>query len=204
MPYLVEIEDAEGGHGGGDPVLLDDVLGDPPPEPFRRRASHVDGAWSILTGIAANTSIRTGQPSTSTARCAGLRDPIRLLPIAPSNDDVHRDLSTANVHLAARGLTRIYIYQNVARGAGVRPATSGSWGRVVWAIDAIGESSARKFHSDLDQKDRTKIQAQFNKLADKGWIPTKERFRNSRTRKPVAVEVQETARLLGVLRLESL
>ena len=61
-PYLVEIEEAAGGHGGGDPVLLEDVFGDPPPDPFHRRASHVDGAWSILTGIAANTSIRTGQP----------------------------------------------------------------------------------------------------------------------------------------------
>ena len=61
-PYQVDIVEAAGGHGGGDPVLLEDVFGDPPPDPFQRRASHVDGAWSILTGIAANTSLRTGQP----------------------------------------------------------------------------------------------------------------------------------------------
>ena len=43
-PYQVDIASAAGGHGGGDPVLLEDVFGDPPPDPYRRRASHVDGA----------------------------------------------------------------------------------------------------------------------------------------------------------------
>ena len=33
----------------------------PPPDPYHRAASHIDGAASILTGIAANESIRTGQ-----------------------------------------------------------------------------------------------------------------------------------------------
>ena len=61
-PRDVEIPVAEGGHGGGDPVLLNDLFGRPVPDPFNRAASHVDGAWSILTGIAANRSIRTGLP----------------------------------------------------------------------------------------------------------------------------------------------
>jgi hypothetical protein len=43
-------------------VLLNDLFGRPEPDPFNRAASHVDGAWSILTGIAANRSIRTGLP----------------------------------------------------------------------------------------------------------------------------------------------
>jgi hypothetical protein len=30
-------------------------------DPYRRGSSHVDGAWSILTGIAANESIRSGR-----------------------------------------------------------------------------------------------------------------------------------------------
>ena len=51
-----------GGHGGGDPVLLNDLFGVPEPDRFNRAASHVDGAMSILTGIAANQSIATGLP----------------------------------------------------------------------------------------------------------------------------------------------
>ncbi len=61
-PYAVDWREAEGGHGGGDPVLLNDIFGTPAPDPLNRAASHVDGAWSILTGIAANRAIRTGLP----------------------------------------------------------------------------------------------------------------------------------------------
>ncbi len=59
-PREIEIAEGAGGHGGGDPVLLNDLFGQPAPDPFNRAASHVDGAWSILTGIAANRAIRTG------------------------------------------------------------------------------------------------------------------------------------------------
>ncbi len=63
VPYEVEIPTKAGGHGGGDPVLLDDIFSDnPAPDPLKRAASHVDGAMSILTGIAANKSIATGMP----------------------------------------------------------------------------------------------------------------------------------------------
>ncbi|MFS0872801.1 Gfo/Idh/MocA family protein [Paenibacillus xylanilyticus] len=61
-PYEVEVEEGEGGHGGGDPVLLNDIFGDPVPDQFNRAANHVDGARSILTGIAANRAIKTGLP----------------------------------------------------------------------------------------------------------------------------------------------
>lgn len=60
--YEVEVEEGVGGHGGGDPVLLNDIFGTPAPDKFNRAANHVDGARSILTGIAANRSMRTGQP----------------------------------------------------------------------------------------------------------------------------------------------
>ncbi|WCT54932.1 Gfo/Idh/MocA family oxidoreductase [Paenibacillus kyungheensis] len=60
--YEVQVEEKEGGHGGGDPVLLNDLFGEPVEDPFHRAADHVDGARSILTGIAANQSIRTGLP----------------------------------------------------------------------------------------------------------------------------------------------
>ncbi len=61
-PYNVPIEEIEGGHGGGDAVMLEDIFGTPGNDPYNRAASHIDGAMSILTGIAANKSIRTGLP----------------------------------------------------------------------------------------------------------------------------------------------
>lgn len=61
-PYEVEITEGEGGHGGGDPVLLRDIFGEPLEDRFQRAASHIDGVKSILTGIAGNIAIRTGQP----------------------------------------------------------------------------------------------------------------------------------------------
>jgi predicted dehydrogenase len=61
-PYPVEIPKAVGGHGGGDTLLLDDLFGPAKPDPFGRVAGALDGARSILTGIAANRSFATGQP----------------------------------------------------------------------------------------------------------------------------------------------
>ncbi|PGH27215.1 hypothetical protein AJ80_01172 [Polytolypa hystricis UAMH7299] len=60
-PEEIEIANSVGGHGGGDPQLLNDIFGTPAEDPYRRAASHIDGALSILTGIAANRSMRTGQ-----------------------------------------------------------------------------------------------------------------------------------------------
>ena len=61
-PYDAEIPEAKGGHGGGDTLMLDDIFGPPRPDRFNRAASHIDGAMSILTGISANISMRTGRP----------------------------------------------------------------------------------------------------------------------------------------------
>lgn len=61
--YSVEIEEGKGGHGGGDTRMLDDIFAENPVnDPLKRAASHVDGALSILTGIAANKSIASGMP----------------------------------------------------------------------------------------------------------------------------------------------
>lgn len=60
--YEVDIEEGEGGHGGGDPVLLNDIFGIPTEDKFHRAANQVDGALSILTGVAANKSIASGLP----------------------------------------------------------------------------------------------------------------------------------------------
>jgi predicted dehydrogenase len=62
-PQDIEVPQAKGGHGGGDPKMLDQIfLPDPPEDPFGRAASHIDGAASVLIGAAANKSIATGQP----------------------------------------------------------------------------------------------------------------------------------------------
>jgi hypothetical protein len=62
-PVAVPIEVDAGGHGGGDVRLLADLFApDPAPDPLQRAAGHVDGARSILTGIAANRAMQTGQP----------------------------------------------------------------------------------------------------------------------------------------------
>lgn len=60
--YEVEIEERAGGHGGGDPILLNDLFGERTEDRFRRAASHIDGAVSILTGVAGNLSMQTGNP----------------------------------------------------------------------------------------------------------------------------------------------
>lgn len=62
QPYDVEVPEVEGGHGGADPVMFNDIFGTPEPDPLGRAASHIDGAYSILTGIAANKSFATGRP----------------------------------------------------------------------------------------------------------------------------------------------
>jgi len=58
--YDVPINMGEGGHGGADPVMLEQIFSpNPPPDPYHRAASHIDGAASILVGIAANESMKT-------------------------------------------------------------------------------------------------------------------------------------------------
>lgn len=62
-PYGVAIpKPAGGGHGGADPLMLEQIFApNPPADPLARAASHIDGAASILTGIAANLSIETNR-----------------------------------------------------------------------------------------------------------------------------------------------
>ena len=61
----VAIPEGIGGHGGGDAILLMDVfrrdlrVGE---DPLRRAATWIDGLRAVSVGIAANESMRTGQP----------------------------------------------------------------------------------------------------------------------------------------------
>jgi hypothetical protein len=62
-PVAVPYESGQGGHGGGDIRLLADLFElERQPDPLGRAAGHLDGARSILTGIAANQAMRTGLP----------------------------------------------------------------------------------------------------------------------------------------------
>jgi predicted dehydrogenase len=59
----VDVWEGKGIHGGADPIMLG-YLFDPgamPEDQYARRSDHLSGAWSILTGIAANRSIASGQ-----------------------------------------------------------------------------------------------------------------------------------------------
>ncbi|MCL2371819.1 MAG: Gfo/Idh/MocA family oxidoreductase [Defluviitaleaceae bacterium] len=62
QPYEVEVKAAEGSHGGGDAVMLEDIFGNSAPDRFKRAAGVEDGVMSIMTGICANKAIASGLP----------------------------------------------------------------------------------------------------------------------------------------------
>ncbi len=56
------VDQVEGGHGGGDPLLLERLFGEKNlPDPLGHMAGSRAGAMSILVGIGANKAIATGQ-----------------------------------------------------------------------------------------------------------------------------------------------
>ncbi len=61
-PQRIEYVASSGGHGGGDPKLLKDIFVGVESDPLGQAADFRDGAESILTGIGANISMRTGRP----------------------------------------------------------------------------------------------------------------------------------------------
>jgi hypothetical protein len=74
-----------GGHGGGDDVMLADrFLPEKPADKYLRAADQRAGAYSILTGIAANHSFLSGQ----TVEIAGLVPDLPLpdYPPMPAHD----------------------------------------------------------------------------------------------------------------------
>jgi predicted dehydrogenase len=59
----IEPWSGEGGHGGGDRALLDDIfLPSSPKDKYMRAADQRAGAYSILTGVAANQCFKENQP----------------------------------------------------------------------------------------------------------------------------------------------
>ncbi|KAI8314471.1 putative oxidoreductase YteT [Colletotrichum sp. SAR11_59] len=61
-PYVVDVEKRDGGHGGGDPVLLQDVLIGNQGDEFKRAAYIRDGGNAVLVGVGANHSMKSGLP----------------------------------------------------------------------------------------------------------------------------------------------
>ncbi len=62
-PYDVPVPEGSGGHEGADDPMLQQLLcHDPPVDPLARKASLIDGVNALLLGVAANESIRTGDP----------------------------------------------------------------------------------------------------------------------------------------------
>ncbi len=60
--YDVSVRAGEGGHGGGDVLLQEQIFAaHPPTDPFGRSAGHEQGAASILVGIAGNESMASGR-----------------------------------------------------------------------------------------------------------------------------------------------
>jgi len=85
-----------GGHGGGDAVMLNEVLGAGPTEDKYLRASNEHaGAYACLVGIAANRCLETGQPVAIADLVKGLKRP--GTPSMPTHDQP----------LPMPGLTRI-------------------------------------------------------------------------------------------------
>ena len=61
-PRTIAIEEGEGGHGGGDALLLSDVFRGPGEDWLERPSDWLDGVRSIAVGMAGNESLRTGLP----------------------------------------------------------------------------------------------------------------------------------------------
>ncbi|HBY07103.1 MAG TPA: hypothetical protein DEH22_04710, partial [Chloroflexi bacterium] len=84
--YDVEVDETGGGHGGADPVLMADIFApERPADPYLRAADQRSGAYSILTGIAANRSIESGRPIRVDSLVQGLELPD--YPPMPSPDE---------------------------------------------------------------------------------------------------------------------
>ena len=60
--YEVPIINGEGGHGGGDELLLSDLFNGPGEDPLGRPSGYLDGLRSVSVGIAGNRSLETSLP----------------------------------------------------------------------------------------------------------------------------------------------
>jgi hypothetical protein len=92
--YEVPVWSSEGDHGGGDDVMLDDLfLPEKKADKYLRAADQRGGAYSILTGVAANHSFISGKAVQVADLVSGI--PLPDYPAMPSH--------TAAVPMPPRG-----------------------------------------------------------------------------------------------------
>ncbi len=84
-PYSVGIDKVEGGHGGGDPMMLEDIFGTKKNDGLGKYADYIQGSYSILVGIAANKSIDENRPIYLSELIKGLDAP--GYPVNKGQDD---------------------------------------------------------------------------------------------------------------------
>ena len=78
-PYQVDVPHREGGHGGGDPLMQEQLFSiNAQDERLGRNAGHGQGAASVLIGVAANRSFETGAPVLIRDLCPELGNPDNL------------------------------------------------------------------------------------------------------------------------------
>ena len=53
----------------------------------------------------------------------------------------------------------------------------GEWGRVEWATDGNGNTPALSYYLELTDSDQAKINALLKRLADRGFIQNREKFK---------------------------
>lgn len=77
------------------------------------------------------------------------------------------------------GLTTVYLNVNFEGNVSNNVEAQGRWGTVEWAVDQRGAMPAREFFysQTLSHKDRARLLALFQRLADEGRISNREKFR---------------------------
>jgi len=84
-PQVIEPWTGEGGHGGGDNVMLAEVFGSADPDKYKRAADERSGLYSCLIGASANRSFVTGGTVKISDLVTGLSPPA-ITPM-PTRDD---------------------------------------------------------------------------------------------------------------------
>jgi len=93
---IVQPWTGEGGHGGGDAVMLDEIFGaNPAADKYLRASNEHAGAYSCLVGIAANRCFETGKPVVIADLVKGLQRP-NYSPM-PKHDEPLPMPATANI-----------------------------------------------------------------------------------------------------------
>jgi predicted dehydrogenase len=75
-PEIVEPWTGEGGHGGGDDVMLAEVFGSAQPDVYKRAADERSGLYSCLIGASANKSFLSGNAVRISELVSGLASPV--------------------------------------------------------------------------------------------------------------------------------